>query len=255
MRKSLISVFCVILFVVIVLLVTIFNLGTIVKTAVNSYGPDITKTQMRVGKADVSVFKAQVRLEDFVLGNPKGFSSKNAITVGSVMVDVDETTLTKDTIIIDRIEVMQPEITYEIKGTTDNFRSIIDNLKKVKQSEKTGEKAKPKKKSDKKDGRKVVIRDLILKNIKVKTAAAFAGGEIISTMISEIHLKNIGQKQNGVDMAQAMLIVLNELYGQIISPDALGVLKNGLKELGGELEGVQKEMKSLGGQLKSLFDK
>ncbi|MBC2714441.1 MAG: hypothetical protein HF978_03945 [Desulfobacteraceae bacterium] len=250
MKKWLISVLCVILLVVIALLVVIFNLGSVVKTAINTYGPDITKTEMRLDKADVSIFKAQVRLENFVLGNPKGFSSPNAITVGSVLVDVDETTLTKDTVIIDRIVVLQPEITYEIKGTADNFRSIIDNLKKPKEPESTGEKDK----ADKKDGKKVVIRDLILKDIKVITAAAIAGGDISTTMISEVHLKNIGQKQNGVDMAQALLIVLNELYGQIISPDVFGVLKNEIKGLEDELEGVQKEIKSLGSQLKGLFN-
>ena len=253
MKKLLISVLCAALFVVIVLLVVIFNLGTIVKVAVNTYGPDIVKTELRLDKADVSVFKAQIRLENFVLGNPKGFSTKNAITVASILVDVDETTLMKDTIIIDRIEVIQPEITYEIKGTTDNFRAMIDNMKKPEKFDNTGNKEKPEKTSGKKDGKKFVIRDLLLKNIKVKTAAAFAGGEIFSTTISEIHLKNIGEKQNGVDMAQAMLVVLNELYGQIVSPDILGRLENELKELEGGLDGIKDEMESIGGHLKSLF--
>ncbi len=255
MKKWLISLLCVLLLVVIALLVVIFNLGPIVKTAVNTYGPDITKTEMRLDKADVSVFNAQVRLENFVMGNPKGFSSPNAITVGSMLVDVDESTLTKDTIVIDRIEVLQPEITYEIKGTTDNFRSIIDNLKKSKKPESTRKNDKPGKKSEKKDGKKIVIRDLILKDVKVKTAAAVVGGDIATTTISEVHLKNIGEKQNGVDMAQALLIVLNELYGQVISPDVLKALKSQLKGLDGELDGITKEMKSLGGQLKDLFDK
>ena len=254
MKKWLSGILCLLLVVVIVLMVVIFNLGPVVKIVVNTYGPDITKTQMHLDKADVSIFKAQVALENFVLGNPKGFSSPNAITVGSMRVDIDETTLLKDTIIIDRIEMRQPEITYEINGTTDNFQAIIDNLKKSEKSENTGKKEKPEKKSEKKDGKKVVIRDLVLKNIKVKTAAAFAGGDIISTTISEIHLKNVGEKQNGVDIAQAMLIVLNELYGQIISPDVLGVLKNELKGLEDELDGIKDEMKSLGGQLKGLFD-
>ncbi|MCD6586544.1 MAG: AsmA family protein [Desulfobacteraceae bacterium] len=253
MKKLLISVLCAALFVVIVLLVVIFNLGTIVKVAVNTYGPDIVKTELRLDKADVSVFKAQIRLENFVLGNPKGFSTKNAITVASILVDVDETTLMKDTIIIDRIEVIQPEITYEIKGTTDNFRAMIDNMKKPEKFDNTGNKEKPEKTSGEKDGKKFVIRDLLLKNIKVKTAAAFAGGDIISTTISEIHLKNVGEKQNGVDMAQAMLVVLNELYGQIVSPDILGRLENELKELEGGLDGIKDEMESIGGHLKSLF--
>ena len=120
---------------------------------------------------------------------------------------------------------------------------------------------KPKKSDDvsikepvgKKGGRKVVIRDLVLKDVTIKTAAAIVGGDIATTKISEIHLKNIGEKQNGVQVAQAVLIVLNELYGQIISSDVLGNLKNQLKGLGSGLEGVKNEVKSLGGHLKGLM--
>ncbi len=99
-----------------------------------------------------------------------------------------------------------------------------------------------------------IVHCWFLKDIQVKTVAAFTGGDIATTTISELHLRNIGEKQDGVDMAQAVLIVLNELYGQIISPDGLGILKKQLKGLGGELDGVAKEIKSLGGQLKGLFE-
>ena len=250
MKKSLIGFVCILLFVVIVLMLAIFNLGTIVKIAVNTYGPEITKTQMQVDKADVSIFQAQAGLENFILGNPEGFSSPHAITVGSILIDVDESTLTKDTIIIDRIEVIGPEITYEIKGTTDNFRAMIDNMKKPEKAEKkVGEK-----KVEKKDGKKVIIRDLLLKNIKIKTSADLVGGDIATTTISEIHLRNIGEKQNGVDMAQAVLMVLDELYSQVISQDTLDLLKKGFEGLGDGLGDVQDEVEAIGGQLKGLFD-
>jgi len=247
MKKWLVGFVCVVLFVVIVLMLAIFNLGTIVKSAVNTYGPEITKTQMQVDKADVSVFQAQAGLENFVLGNPEGFSSPNAITVGSIIINVDETTLTQNTVIIDRIEVNQPEITYELKGMTDNFRAIIDNMEKSESPGKKGGEKKAQTKDRKKSGKKVIIRDLILKNIKIKTASDIVGGDIVSTTISEIHLRDIGEKQNGVDMAQAVLMVLNDIYSQVISPDTLNDLKNGLEDIGNELE-------SLGGQLKGLFD-
>lgn len=250
MKKWLIGLVCVIFFVAIGLTVAVFNLGSIVKVAVNTYGPDITKTELRVDNADVAVFQGRAELKDFVLGNPDGFSSPHAMTVGSAFVDVDETTLTKDTIIIDTIEIRQPVITYEIKGTTDNFRTLINNMKKPPEPETPG-----KGKAEKKDGKKVVIRDFILRDIKIKTAAAMAGGDIATTTISEIHLKNIGEKQNGVQIAQAVIIVLNEIYGQVMSQDVLGQLKNQLKGLEDEFDGIKDEVKSIGGQIKGLLDR
>lgn len=254
MKKWLIGLVCVILFVAIVLTVAVFNLGAIVKIAVNTYGPDITKTELRVDNVDVAVFQGRAELKNFVLGNPDGFSSPHAMTVGFAFVDLDETTLTRDTVIIDTIEIRQPIITYEIKGATDNFRTMINNMKKPAEPASPGEP--PEKwKAEKKDGKKVVIRNLILKDITIKTAAAMAGGDIATTTISEIHLKNIGEKQNGVQVARAVIIVLNEIYGQVLSQDVPGQLKNRLKGLEDEFDGIKDDVKSIGGQLKGLLDR
>jgi len=45
--------------VVVFLVVGISNIGPIIKKAVNTYGPDITKTAVRLGDVDVSVFSGR----------------------------------------------------------------------------------------------------------------------------------------------------------------------------------------------------
>jgi hypothetical protein len=82
-----------------------------------------------------------------------------------------------------------------------------------------------------------------------------AGGDIAETVISEIRLRNIGQKEGGISAAQAVLQVLNELYAQAISKDVFDQLKTQVKGLGKEFEGVKDDVKSLGGQLKGIFDR
>ena len=82
-----------------------------------------------------------------------------------------------------------------------------------------------------------------------------AGGDVATTTISEIHLKNVGEKQNGVQMTQAAILVLNELYGQIFSQNVLGELTNQLKGLEDEFESVKDGVKSVGDQLKGLFNR
>ncbi len=75
--------------------------------------------------------------------------------VGSVLVNVDEKSLTSNTIVIDRIEMINPEITYEKKGETDNFNTILKNITNTSSSEKGA-----KKESEKeglKDGRNKIL--------------------------------------------------------------------------------------------------
>ena len=98
---------------IVVVVVGISKLGPIIKMAVNKYGPQITGTELHVDDVGISIFSAEAKLKKFFLGNPKGFKSPSAMKVGSVYVDVDEGSITKNPIIINSIEVAGPEITYE----------------------------------------------------------------------------------------------------------------------------------------------
>jgi hypothetical protein len=244
MKKIIITGICLLILISTLLFL---NLGLIIKTAVNAYGPDVTKTVMHVDDATVSLLAGEARFTDFMIGNPKGFTSPHAILVGSVFVDVDETSLTKDVIIIDRIAVNEPEIIYEINGNTDNIHTIINNMKKPQKAVKPNEK----KETGKKAGKKVVIRDLILRDVNVIMAVPGLKGQTISTAISEIHFKNIGQNEKGVLLPEVLLRVLIELYGQIISPDAISKLTKEMKIFGVEIEDLGRQTRR---HLESMAD-
>ena len=115
---------------VIVVLIIIFlvaglsNLGPLIKNAVNTYGPKMTKTEVRLGDVGISLLSAEVKLKDFYLGNPKGFSSPYALQAGSIYLDVQERSLTGKTIVIDKIELVRPDIVYEKK------REVLITFKK-----------------------------------------------------------------------------------------------------------------------------
>jgi len=145
MRKWILIAGVVVIVIVIMLVLGISNIGPLIKTAVNTYGPGITKTDMRLEGVGVSIFSGETKLKGFYLGNPQGFKSPEAMKVQSIYVKVDKKSLMKDPIIIDRIEIARPEITYEKAKGTDNFRAIIDNVKK---SVGTGESSKEKSKEE-----------------------------------------------------------------------------------------------------------
>lgn len=253
--------------IIIVLLVTVVsNLGPMIKKAVNVYGPDITKTEVRLGDVGISIFSAEAELKEFLLGNPAGFTSPYAMKVGSVKVNVDEKSITGDTIIIDRIEVVAPDISYEKSGGTDNFQTILNNVKEtVGADRKTGNK-----KSDKNGaGKKILIRNFIVKDGKVNLSMSVLAGKTISAPLPDIHLKDIGQKKGGASPAEAFNDVFNALYSKIISPDVAVNLNKGLQALGSsagalgesaakEIEGAKEKIKAVeetGQGVKAVTDK
>jgi len=66
------------------LLAAFFFLGAIVKKGVETVGPNLTKTTVKLNLATVSVFNGSGELKGFEIGNPEGFKSPTAIKMGSV---------------------------------------------------------------------------------------------------------------------------------------------------------------------------
>jgi hypothetical protein len=192
----------IVLIIVVVVIVGVSKLGPIVKTAINTYGPKITETELRVEDVGISIFSAEAKLQKFFLGNPEGFKSPSAMKVGSLFVNVDEGTITKDTIVISKVVVDAPEITYEKRGETDNFHALMANVQKNVPS---GE---PSQKEPAKEGpgKQLIINDFIVTKGKVKLAVELPGGiggdKRISANLPDIHLKDLGKKKGGSSPAE-----------------------------------------------------
>lgn len=227
--------------IIIVLVVGVSNLGPIIKNAVNTYGPKMTKTEVKLGDVGVSLLSAEAELKDFLLGNPKGFKSLQAMRVKSIHLNVDKKSLTKDTIIIDKIEVVAPEITYEKIRGTDNFQTIINNVKKAIGADKTTEQ--PGEKGKKGEGKKILIKNFIVRDGKVNLVMAFLGEKTLNANLPDIHLKNVGQEKGGASPAEAFKEIIAALYAKITSPAVTDVFNKGLKKLAADTQAMTQEAK------------
>ena len=214
-----------------VLVIGISNLGPIIKTAVNKYGPAMTKTELRIHDVNISLFSGEAKLKEFYLGNPKGFKSPEAMSVDTIYVNVDEKSITRDPIIIDRIEVVGPKITYEKVRHTDNFQTILDNVKRSADTSKSSSSSK--KASKESPGKKLVIRDFIITDGEVSMDVDMAAGSSVSASadLPKIHLKNVGEKSGGATAEEVFFIVFAELHKKLVSPAVTATLDKELKEL------------------------
>jgi len=205
---------------------------------VNTYGPKITKTDVHLSDVDVSLLSAQAEIRKFYLGNPAKFKSPEAMTVRSIYIDMNEKSLLENPIIIEKIEVVAPEITYEKMSGTDNFQTILNNIKRTAGAEKTSEK----KSGGKGKGKRIIIKDFILRDGKVKLVTSILGGEGIFSTLPDIHLRNIGQKDDGASPAEALKEIFTTLYAKIVSPDVTNILNSQLKELGSNIDEAGKDI-------------
>jgi hypothetical protein len=216
----------------------LWNLGTLIKKAINNYGPDIINAEVHIGGVQTVLLSGEVHLSDFYLGNPEGFTTPHALKAPSIYVDLNEASLLGNTIVIEKIELIRPEINYEKVRGTDNFKQLIEN---VKDSEnKTGKADKAVKE---KEGKRLIIRDVIFRDAGVTLTLSGLTGHRVSARIRDIHLKDIGDEEGGLPPSEAFKILLSALYGDITAPK--NIIEDLSRKTGRELKNASKNLKKL----------
>lgn len=240
MKKLFIALGVLIVLLIIFIAVALTNLGPIIKKAVNTYGPEITRTEIELKDVDVSLFQGEASLSGFLIGNPEGFHTPHAMTVQSVHVNINEKTIAKDPIIIDTIQVRAPDINYEIKGKTDNFRALLENIKKSTGTPKDPDATKPEPSQKKKEpSTNIFIKEFILTDGTVHLASSMLKEKNVSVSLPDIRMQDIGKKDEGTTPAKAFQEIAEKLYRQIQSEPVRQALKRELKELGQNFDQLQ----------------
>jgi len=235
-------------------ILAVLNLGDLVKTATEEYGPKITKTEVRLGSADISIMSGSGSLNDFYLGNPKGFSLPSAIECDTIRVKVVTDSLTTDKIIIEEVYLNAPVISYEKKGNTDNFQTIVNNIKKTVAGEKKHEKKQKAESAESESEKSIQINNFIVKNGKINLGGSLLnafGDNAMGINLPDIHIKDIG-KDKETTPAEAFAVIMGEMTGNVAGT-VTQVGKQLMQGVGKTLEGVSSGAESVGGAIKGLF--
>ncbi|MBI9079020.1 MAG: hypothetical protein JEY79_04680 [Pseudodesulfovibrio sp.] len=249
-----IGVGAVILGIIALIVLAIFNLGDLVKTATEKYAPQITQTEVRLGSADISILSGSGTLTKFYLGNPKGFSMPSAMECDTIRVKVVKDSLTSDKIIIEEIYVDGPVISYEKKGKTDNFQTIVNNIKRTVAGEKKQEKQQKTASTETGSEKTIQINNFIVKNGKINLGGSLLnafGDKSMGIDLPNIHIKDIG-KEKETSPAEAFAIILGEMTGDVAGT-VTQVGKQLMQGIGKALEGVDGGSESVGSAIKGLF--
>ena len=235
----------------------VHNMEDMVKTAVNKYGSQVTGTQVRLGGFQISPFDGLVKLSNLTVANPKGYAKPNIISLGDVEVKLDVKSLLNQMIVVEKVVVAQPDVTYEISNASrNNISDLLANINKNTATAKAEEKA-----ETSENGKKVVIDTLNVVDGKVNVAASLAGqGAAVGLPLPKIEMKNIGRDnnnrdQNLVDIVTLVLKkILNVSYDTVVSK-GFGGLKDATEEGAKAVSEKAEETKEgIGGFLKNLFN-
>ncbi|MBT3360060.1 MAG: hypothetical protein HN403_10580 [Rhodospirillales bacterium] len=186
--------------VVIVVVGVVFlwsNIGEIIKSAVEKFGTEILKAEVTLNEVDISTTSGAGALKGLNIGNPSGFETDKAFSLGLVSVKMDTGTITSDTIVIKEIVVQAPDITYEIGSGGSNLDKLKENADAYVKVASGGGGGSSSSSADSADGKKLIIEHLYIREAKMNVSATFLGGKKFGATLPEIHLTDIGKEDNG----------------------------------------------------------
>ena len=245
--------------VVVIIVAALFylysRLGSVIVTAVEKYGSEITQAKVRLNEAEVSATSGHGALRGLSVGNPKGFKTPGAFELGEISLTLDISTITSDPVLIKEIVVSAPHVTYELGPQGSNIDAIkrnVDAYTKARQATKETVK------ETKDGGPRFVIEHLYIRNGKVDIGSSLSD-KTMSAPLPDIHLTNIGKQKNGAtpgEVTEQIIAALEKnVTTAVASVDTSAVLGEAKKQFGLAGGGVEEKAKGAVGSMKSLFGK
>ncbi|OGB33458.1 MAG: hypothetical protein A3F78_22510 [Burkholderiales bacterium RIFCSPLOWO2_12_FULL_61_40] len=188
-------------------------LDTVVASAIRTYGPEITGVSVQLESVKILPTDGTATLQGLEIGNPPGFHTARALSMGEVSMELDVASLTKDLVHVKRLWIEQPEITYEYASNGSNLDVILRHVQAY-IAEKSGAQNNLKE-------RKLVIDHLYIKGARAQVRAEGLQGKTLSVPVPDLHLTDIGKKSKGVSPAEATRQVLGALIqsvGKAVAP-------------------------------------
>lgn len=193
------------------------SLGRIVKSAVEAAGPRVLGAPVTLGLVTIAPWSGRGTLHGLVIGNPEGFKSAHAVSVGAVDVEVELSSLLTDTIVVERVAVREPELIWEIGQGSSNIARLQKNAQEA-AAEYGGPDAAPAAASrPEKKGKSLLIRDFSVTGGKVGLSATAFGSEGLSAPLPDVRLTNLGGKDRSPAQvaSQAFAAITSSAQGAV----------------------------------------
>lgn len=215
MKKILIRGLFVVLILVIVAVVAVgLSLNGAIKKGVETFGPQIAKVPVTLEGVNLSLFSGSGAVKGLVVGNPEGYKTPQAMSVGLASVSVSPGSVLSDKIVVKSIRIEAPQITFELGPGGNNLQRIQDNLgssaSAPAEAPKPAEEKAPAA-ADNKPAKKLQVDEVVISGGKVTLGMAALGGKLIEAPLPEIRLEKLGQGPEGITGAELGKVVLSAI--------------------------------------------
>lgn len=195
--------------------IVLMRVGTIIKTSVNTLGPQALGVPVSLGHASFHPLSGKVRMRDLVIGSPDGekFGTNAIFRLGGLSVDIAMGELLAGDVHIRDIAITGPEVWYQKTLTSSNIGRLLEILEEKYPSD--GAKAQKEEKDGEASGKggSPVVIDHFLFDDGYIGSNLFAGRKI---PLLKIELNDIG-KDGAFMPGQVVVLLVRNILSSVVS--------------------------------------
>lgn len=294
MKKKLLKIALILVIVLVVIIgVAIWQIGSIAKIVMERGTTAALGVPTQINDVDISLIGGSVKVSGLEIQNTPDFETPALMKVGGIIVDVESGSLLSDVVVVSLIEMRDMEVFFEAKGTKNNFKPILVNLREFKGAEDETEKDAVSETSDDKtedeSAKRFVVDRLVLAGMSVHVDVS--GMKKMTVKLPDIELTDLTDENAGGVLIEELvgkivpLIMAETLrsvadlpidlvkdigddvlkLGDTLGQDAIKILGQGMPELFGDavgtvgkeadktLKNIDKTLNEAGEKLKGLF--
>ena len=212
-----------------------YRVDKIVKNLIIDQGTQALGQQVSVGKIDTSILGSSIKISNVEIKNLDGFKNKNIIQIKNINVNFAFTSLFKDTIVINDINIDGATLYYEVlinnKEVKDNvslFKPALKNSASSSSKEIEASKELEPKNQSKKKNKDFLINQLTINNTKINAFSEFL--DINKDInLNKMSFNNVGTAEKSTKFKEVLQMVFANVLLNINNEVIQGDFKIKLK--------------------------
>lgn len=185
------------------------NMNTLAKDMAEQVASNALGVAVNIGEMDIRLDEQKVVVNKITVANPAGYKKSHAIEISNVTVAMES--WSKDMLTFAMIGVSGTKVDLEVQPQGTNLGDI---KKRVEARSKTVQGAKPTADQvadvqSKKQNIKVLVRDFAMTGVQITPSITLLQGDLKPLQVADIHLKGIGERENGILAREAVAQIMN----------------------------------------------
>ena len=206
--------------IVILFLIITFSLDQIVKSGIESYGSEMTGTEVRVESVSISPISGKGTINGLTIANPDDFEGESMMSINELSISLDVLSLLSDEILIHEIIVKESGFYVEQSVAGNNVLKIMDNIDAVADSESAES--------------NMIIERFYMENAEIFVGSTIGEDVEASYVVESLELRDIGRENENNNAIQTVAFLADEIADEVLSE----AVKNGFERIRDAVRGL-----------------